>query len=167
MDGFLSLKNASLGVPTLGVSYGPIDGRIRIFTYQQLAKLPAEARARAQGSAFTKEEMRLAESCGTHMGVILEHVRLFDDLKKSYDELHAWSVALPITPPRASTSRTTVPLAIPPMAGLQDIWPIVSRFWVSSRVRAPMRAESAAASAPAWPPPITMTSYRSGMRGMY
>ncbi|MFT3840150.1 MAG: GAF domain-containing protein [Myxococcaceae bacterium] len=42
---------------------------------------------RVQDAPFTKEEMRLAESCGTHMGVILEHVRLFDDLKKSYDEL--------------------------------------------------------------------------------
>ena len=42
-------------------------------------------------------------------------------------------------PPSASTSRTTVPLAIPPMAGLQDIWPIVSRCWVSRRVRAPVR----------------------------
>ena len=46
------------------------------------------------------------------------------------------SVARPMMPPRASTSRTTVPLAIPPMAGLHDICPIVSRFWVSSSVRA-------------------------------
>jgi signal transduction histidine kinase len=42
---------------------------------------------RVNDTPFTKEEMRLAESCGTHMAVILEHVRLFDDLKKSYDEL--------------------------------------------------------------------------------
>ncbi len=30
--------------------------------------------------------------------------------------------------------------------------------WVSSAVRAPMRAAAAAASQPAWPPPMTMTS---------
>ncbi|MEZ4585880.1 MAG: hypothetical protein R2909_05715 [Gemmatimonadales bacterium] len=42
--------------------------------------------------------------------------------------IRARSVARPITPPSASTSRATVPFAIPPIAGLQDIWPIVSRF---------------------------------------
>ena len=44
------------------------------------------------------------------------------------------------------------------MAGLHDISPTVSSLWVSSRVRAPVRAEAAAASQPAWPAPITMTS---------
>ena len=44
------------------------------------------------------------------------------------------------------------------MAGLQDISPIVSLRWVSNSVFAPARAEIAAASQPAWPPPITMTS---------
>src|SRR5215469_12823760 len=44
------------------------------------------------------------------------------------------------------------------MAGLQDISPSVSKRWVRSRVRAPTRAEAPAASQPAWPPPITMTS---------
>src|SRR5258708_24062136 len=44
------------------------------------------------------------------------------------------------------------------MAGLQDISPIVSLRWVSSKVCAPARAEEAVASQPAWPPPITMTS---------
>src|SRR5829696_7589508 len=71
------------------------------------------------------------------------------------------SVARPMIPPSASTSLTTVPLAIPPIAGLQDIWPMVSRFWVRRRVRAPRRAASVAASAPACPPPTTITSYRS------
>jgi hypothetical protein len=33
----------------------------------------------------------------------------------------ARSAARPMRPPSASTSRTTVPFAIPPMAGLQDI----------------------------------------------
>jgi hypothetical protein len=36
--------------------------------------------------------------------------------------------------------------------------PIVSSLWVSSSVRAPRRALAAAASQPAWPAPITMTS---------
>ena len=44
------------------------------------------------------------------------------------------------------------------MAGLQDMAPMVESLWVTSAVRAPMRAEAAAASAPAWPPPTTITS---------
>jgi hypothetical protein len=44
------------------------------------------------------------------------------------------------------------------MAGLQLIWPIVSMLWLSRSVRAPQRAAAKAASVPAWPPPITMTS---------
>ena len=59
----------------------------------------------------------------------------------------------------ASISRTRWPLPSPPMAGLQDISPIVAILWVSSRVRAPTRAAAAAASQPAWPPPMTMTSH--------
>src|SRR6185295_6056393 len=46
------------------------------------------------------------------------------------------------------------------MAGLQDIAPIVANRWVIKAVRAPMRAAAAAASQPAWPPPITATSNR-------
>src|SRR5690606_15698687 len=46
----------------------------------------------------------------------------------------------------------------PPIAGLQDISPMVAKEWVTSAVRAPMRAAAAAASVPAWPPPTTMTS---------
>src|SRR2546429_8540075 len=68
-------------------------------------------------------------------------------------------------PPRVFPSPPPFPFAIPPMAGLHDIWPMVSRFWVSRRVRAPARAASAAASAPACPAPITMTSYRWLMEG--
>src|SRR6184192_1943099 len=70
----------------------------------------------------------------------------------------ARSVARPMMPPRASISRTTVPFAIPPMAGLQDICPIVSRFDVSRRVRAPKRAAMTDASVPAWPAPTTTSS---------
>jgi hypothetical protein len=36
--------------------------------------------------------------------------------------------------------------------GLQLIWPSVSMDWVSSSVRAPMRAAASAASVPACPP---------------
>lgn len=36
---------------------------------------------------------------------------------------------------------------------------MVSTFWVRSNVRAPVRAAMLAASHPAWPPPITTTSY--------
>src|SRR5213595_1727659 len=44
------------------------------------------------------------------------------------------------------------------MAGLQLIAPTVAKRWVTSAVAAPMRAAAVAASQPAWPPPITMTS---------
>ena len=70
----------------------------------------------------------------------------------------ARSVARPMAPPSASTSRTTVPLAIPPMAGLQDMWPMVSRLEVIRSVLALRRADMAAASVPAWPPPTMITS---------
>ncbi len=44
------------------------------------------------------------------------------------------------------------------MAGLQDISPMVAKLWVTSAVRAPSLAAAAAASQPAWPPPMTTTS---------
>ena len=37
---------------------------------------------------------------------------------------------IPIAPPSASISRTICPLATPPIAGLQLIWPTVSQFIV-------------------------------------
>ena len=61
----------------------------------------------------------------------------------------AASATLPISPSRASISRTRCPLPNPPMAGLQDISPMVSRRCVSNKVRAPKRAAAAAASQPA------------------
>src|SRR5690606_12835691 len=72
------------------------------------------------------------------------------------------SVAVAMTPPSASISLTRWLLPMPPMAGLQLIWPRVSTLWVSSRVFTPMRAAAKAASVPAWPPPITITSKREG-----
>src|SRR5581483_6478534 len=47
---------------------------------------------------------------------------------------------------------------MPPIAGLQLICPSVSMLWVRRSVRAPMRAEASAASVPACPPPMTITS---------
>ena len=59
------------------------------------------------------------------------------------------SVALPISPPIASISRARWPLANPPMAGLHDIWPMVSALIVNNKVRQPIRAAPNAASTPA------------------
>src|SRR5687767_14258903 len=70
----------------------------------------------------------------------------------------ARSVARPMIPPRASTSRTTVPFATPPIAGLHDICPMLSSALVTSPTRAPSRAAATAASVPAWPAPTTRTS---------
>ena len=53
---------------------------------------------------------------------------------------------------------------MPPIAGLQLICPKVSMLCVSSRVLCPKRAAASAASVPAWPPPITMTSYSFAKR---
>ena len=50
------------------------------------------------------------------------------------------------------------PLARPPIAGLQLIWPMVSTLVVSKRVSHPIRAATKEASIPAWPAPTTMTS---------
>src|ERR1039458_7621489 len=52
---------------------------------------------------------------------------------------------------------------MPPMAGLQLICAIRSRFMVIIAVRKPMRPQARAASQPAWPAPMTTTSYRSGI----
>ena len=45
------------------------------------------------------------------------------------------------------------------MDGLHDNSPSVDAFCVSKSVRAPVRADAVAASDPACPPPITITSY--------
>ena len=71
------------------------------------------------------------------------------------------SATSPITPPRASISRTRWPLAMPPIAGLHDICAIRSRFIVTMAVFSPMRAHARAASHPACPAPTTTTSYVS------
>src|SRR6185437_7446333 len=76
----------------------------------------------------------------------------------------ARSVARPMMPPSASISRTTVPFAIPPMAGLQDKAPMVSRFEVRRRTFAPDRAAMTDASVPACPAPTTIRSYSYDMR---
>ena len=68
------------------------------------------------------------------------------------------SATSPITPPSASISRTRCPLAIPPIAGLQDICAIRSAFIVIMTVRRPMRAQARDASQPACPPPTTTMS---------
>src|SRR3954469_25035621 len=68
------------------------------------------------------------------------------------------SIAWPITPPRASISRTRCPLAVPPTAGLHGMCAIVSRLRVQIATAQPRRAAACAASTPAWPAPITMTS---------
>ena len=43
--------------------------------------------ARTTDAPITADEGQLIESCATHVAVILEHLRLYDDLKVSYDEL--------------------------------------------------------------------------------
>lgn len=59
------------------------------------------------------------------------------------------TIAFPISPPRASISLTRCPLAKPPMAGLQDICPILSKFIVMTAVFKPIFATDKEASMPA------------------
>src|SRR6185295_10752335 len=68
------------------------------------------------------------------------------------------SIARPIKPPRASISRTRCPLAVPPTAGLHGMWATVSRVRVQIATLHPRRAAAYAASTPACPAPITITS---------
>src|SRR5262249_38287142 len=68
-------------------------------------------------------------------------------------------IAIPITPPSASISRTRCPFAVPPIAGLQGMCAIVSIDSVQIAMSRPMRAAAHAASTPACPAPITMISW--------
>jgi hypothetical protein len=61
-------------------------------------------------------------------------------------------------PPRASISLTRWLLPMPPMAGLQLICPSGLDVVRQQQGAQPMRAAASAASVPAWPPPMTMTS---------
>ena len=68
------------------------------------------------------------------------------------------SMARPINPPSASISATRWPLAVPPMAGLQGMCATVSGDSVQMATLRPRRAAAYAASHPACPAPITITS---------
>ena len=74
------------------------------------------------------------------------------------------SIARPISPPSASISRTRCPLAVPPIAGLHGISATVSGDSVHRPTRQPSRAAAHAASQPAWPAPMTMTSKSTSVR---
>jgi len=52
----------------------------------------------------------------------------------------AASATRPISPSNASISRTRCPFPSPPIAGLQDIAPMVAKRWVTRAVLAPRRA---------------------------
>ncbi len=75
--------------------------------------------------------------------------------------MYVLSIFFPISPPKASISRTTTPLAGPPTDGLQGINATISKLIVNSNVFDPSLAEANAASDPACPAPTTMTSYDS------
>ena len=69
------------------------------------------------------------------------------------------SIARPMMPSSASISRTRWPRPSPPMAGLQDMAPIVASLCVPAGCAHPSGRSPPAASQPAWPPPMTMTSW--------
>src|SRR5689334_24684713 len=73
-------------------------------------------------------------------------------------------MARPISPPSASTSRTRCPFAVPPTAGLHGMCATVSFDSVHRPTLHPIRAAAYAASTPAWPAPMTMTSNLMAIR---
>ena len=80
-------------------------------------------------------------------------------LFKSFIWSNVLSATLPIYPPSASISLTTIPFAEPPIDGLHGIIAIVSFEPVTSNVLWPLLAEASVASHPACPPPTTIISY--------
>ncbi len=74
------------------------------------------------------------------------------------------SIAVPIKPPSASISRTRWPFAVPPTAGLHGMCATVDSDSVQIATVRPSRAAAHAASAPAWPAPITITSKSGNSR---
>ena len=70
------------------------------------------------------------------------------------------SITRAINPPSASISRTICPFPRPPIAGLQLITPIFCASIVTKAITPSGKSDDAAhaASAPACPPPITITS---------
>ena len=70
----------------------------------------------------------------------------------------ARSVKIPMTPPRASISRTKWPLPTPPTDGLQGAEAKGTPGKVTRPTVTGKRDAIIAASIPAWPPPITMMS---------
>ena len=74
------------------------------------------------------------------------------------DWMNTSSIARPISPPSASSSRTRCPFAVPPIDGLHGIIASESRFSVVRSVLCPIRAHASAASHPACPAPTTTIS---------
>ena len=68
------------------------------------------------------------------------------------------SAFIPISPPNASISLTIIPLAEPPIEGLQGIVAMLLVFPVTNKVLCPILAAAKAASQPACPPPTTIIS---------
>jgi hypothetical protein len=71
------------------------------------------------------------------------------DLLSILNCIVVWSVTIPEYPPIASISRIICPFAMPPIAGLHDIWAILLMFMVMSNTFEPSLAAAAAASLPA------------------
>ena len=101
---------------------------------------------------FLEKSIRSDCALGLHIAGPLDWLSILNCIMVS-------SVTTAEYPPRASISLIICPLATPPIAGLQDIWAMVSMFMVTKSVLAPRLAAAAAPSHPAWPAPTTITSY--------
>jgi two-component system sensor histidine kinase HydH len=89
----LSRKTLSMAFSDLPTLSQQVAGRLRV---KELFATPLVvgdrlvgtlSLARLADAPFSASESKLAESCAAHIAVILEQVRLYADLKQSYDEL--------------------------------------------------------------------------------
>ena len=110
---------------------------------------------RSSGSAARASSCldRLAIELAVGLGARAAHGRALAAVQHA--ELDAGAVGRPAHDPVERVDLAhQMPLPSPPIAGLQDISPIVAACDGSAAaVRAPSRAAAAAASEPAWPPP--------------
>ena len=65
--------------------------------------------------------------------------------------MYVLSMVLAISPPSASTSRTTIPLAEPPIEGLHGMKASISMLMVASKTLQPIRLAARDASTPRAP----------------
>ena len=153
-----SRKVPAVRITDLAENSAPIRRRTPEIFDSRRVTATTESCQMSKLQVFSRTERQFRENC------ILSHCARGLHIAGPFDRfsIRNWSVEASVTtpdmPPSASISLTNCPLAIPPMAGLHDIWAILFMSCVTSRTREPRRAAATAASQPACPAPMTMMS---------